>query len=298
MAQCDPLYDEGVAYAERLRADGVPVDLRVYEGMIHAFFSFGLHLRQEPRSRRVRRPRRARRARRARRSADRDGARARDGHRQARSARCAARCVPRERSRRPGRAGLHRVRRGGRRRRNARNDPDPAGSRQRGRDREAGRASRRSKRTPPLPMAAYAAKTKDLIASRIIHVLSPAYLGRHRQDGVLRQRGRRADAERRDDAAQALGVLEQRVGRRAHLLDAARLRRMRRSRRATVLCGHGDRRDGLGDARQSCASDRQRRRSPRPPTRRCPCCARARCSRSSSRRFAARARRRRGWSRK
>jgi acetyl esterase/lipase len=40
MAECDPLYAQGVAYAERLRADGVPVDLRVYHGMIHAFFSF------------------------------------------------------------------------------------------------------------------------------------------------------------------------------------------------------------------------------------------------------------------
>ena len=40
MADCDPLWDEGVAYAERLRADGVPVELRVYNGMIHAFFSF------------------------------------------------------------------------------------------------------------------------------------------------------------------------------------------------------------------------------------------------------------------
>jgi acetyl esterase len=40
IAECDPLHDMGVAYAERLRADGVPVDLRVYEGMIHAFFSF------------------------------------------------------------------------------------------------------------------------------------------------------------------------------------------------------------------------------------------------------------------
>jgi acetyl esterase len=40
LAECDPLYDQGVAYAERLRADGVPVELRVYEGMIHAFFSF------------------------------------------------------------------------------------------------------------------------------------------------------------------------------------------------------------------------------------------------------------------
>ena len=40
MAECDPLYDQGMRYAERLRADGVPVDLRVYRGMIHAFFSF------------------------------------------------------------------------------------------------------------------------------------------------------------------------------------------------------------------------------------------------------------------
>ena len=40
MANRDPLWDEGVAYAQRLRADGVPVDLRVYDGMIHAFFSF------------------------------------------------------------------------------------------------------------------------------------------------------------------------------------------------------------------------------------------------------------------
>lgn len=40
LAECDPLAAQGHAYAERLRAEGVPVDLRVYEGMIHAFFSF------------------------------------------------------------------------------------------------------------------------------------------------------------------------------------------------------------------------------------------------------------------
>ncbi len=40
MAECDPIHDMGVAYAERLRADGVPVELREYPGMIHAFFSF------------------------------------------------------------------------------------------------------------------------------------------------------------------------------------------------------------------------------------------------------------------
>jgi acetyl esterase len=40
IAECDPLHDMGVAYAERLRADGVPVELHVYAGMIHAFFSY------------------------------------------------------------------------------------------------------------------------------------------------------------------------------------------------------------------------------------------------------------------
>jgi acetyl esterase len=40
LAECDPLHDIGIAYAERLRADGVPVELREYEGQIHAFFSF------------------------------------------------------------------------------------------------------------------------------------------------------------------------------------------------------------------------------------------------------------------
>ena len=40
LAECDPLHDQGVRYADRLRADGVSVDLKVYPGMIHAFFSF------------------------------------------------------------------------------------------------------------------------------------------------------------------------------------------------------------------------------------------------------------------
>lgn len=38
LAEFDPLVDEGLDYAERLRTAGVPVDCVVYEGMIHAFF--------------------------------------------------------------------------------------------------------------------------------------------------------------------------------------------------------------------------------------------------------------------
>jgi len=39
VANCDPLRDEGVLYAETLKSSGVPVQLRVFEGQIHAFFS-------------------------------------------------------------------------------------------------------------------------------------------------------------------------------------------------------------------------------------------------------------------
>jgi acetyl esterase len=40
IAEYDPLRDEGLAYAERLREAGVPVALHVYDDQTHAFFTF------------------------------------------------------------------------------------------------------------------------------------------------------------------------------------------------------------------------------------------------------------------
>ena len=41
LAECDPLVDEGVLYADKLRAAGVPVDLEIYRGVVHGFIAMG-----------------------------------------------------------------------------------------------------------------------------------------------------------------------------------------------------------------------------------------------------------------
>jgi acetyl esterase len=41
LAECDPLVDEGLAYADRLRAAGVAVDLHLYRGLTHDFIKMG-----------------------------------------------------------------------------------------------------------------------------------------------------------------------------------------------------------------------------------------------------------------
>ena len=38
-AECDPLCDEGAAYAETLAAAGVPVTYSCYAGQVHNFFN-------------------------------------------------------------------------------------------------------------------------------------------------------------------------------------------------------------------------------------------------------------------
>jgi acetyl esterase len=41
LAECDPLVDEGLLYADKLRAAGVPVGLEIYRGVTHEFIKMG-----------------------------------------------------------------------------------------------------------------------------------------------------------------------------------------------------------------------------------------------------------------
>jgi len=41
LAECDPLVDEGLQYADTLRMAGVPVDLEIYKGVVHGFITMG-----------------------------------------------------------------------------------------------------------------------------------------------------------------------------------------------------------------------------------------------------------------
>ncbi|PUE63291.1 alpha/beta hydrolase [Limnohabitans sp. 2KL-17] len=41
LAECDPLVDEGVQYADTLRLASVPVDLEIYKGVVHGFITMG-----------------------------------------------------------------------------------------------------------------------------------------------------------------------------------------------------------------------------------------------------------------
>jgi acetyl esterase len=44
LAECDPLVDEGVAYADKLRAAGVAVELELYRGVTHDFIKMARSL--------------------------------------------------------------------------------------------------------------------------------------------------------------------------------------------------------------------------------------------------------------
>jgi acetyl esterase len=41
LAECDPLFDDGIAYADKLRAAGVTVELEVWRGVTHEFIKMG-----------------------------------------------------------------------------------------------------------------------------------------------------------------------------------------------------------------------------------------------------------------
>ena len=46
LAELDPLVDDGIAYADKLRAAGVPVDIDIYRGVTHEFIKMGRAIRE------------------------------------------------------------------------------------------------------------------------------------------------------------------------------------------------------------------------------------------------------------
>ena len=46
LAECDPVVDEGIAYADRLRAAGVAVEIEIYRGLTHDFIKMGRALKE------------------------------------------------------------------------------------------------------------------------------------------------------------------------------------------------------------------------------------------------------------
>ncbi|WP_374565541.1 alpha/beta hydrolase [Ideonella sp.] len=46
LAECDPLVDEGLAYADRLRSAGVAVELELYRGLTHDFIKLGRAIKE------------------------------------------------------------------------------------------------------------------------------------------------------------------------------------------------------------------------------------------------------------
>jgi acetyl esterase len=46
LAELDPLVDDGLAYADKLRAAGVPVDIEIYRGVTHEFIKMGRAIRE------------------------------------------------------------------------------------------------------------------------------------------------------------------------------------------------------------------------------------------------------------
>jgi acetyl esterase len=46
LAECDPVVDEALAYADRLRAAGIPVELELFRGVTHDFIKMGRALKE------------------------------------------------------------------------------------------------------------------------------------------------------------------------------------------------------------------------------------------------------------